>query len=188
MDGAGPAAPNNGHVGPSGAPNGVLGPQQQPPPQQQQRQRLGVTWLLEFSNPRIESTYQHYMNKIQQAADVCVIGVNLFAVAVAYTKQHVLPDGVTPGASAQLMAEPSSLLPQRLFSTSTLCAVSGSQSLALLLLLIVAPSVYGQHRGLIMAGTRMYRLAVWLLSLRDPYPPRLFRCMMWGCCVVLCRG
>jgi hypothetical protein len=133
--------------------------QQHPPaaqPQPQQQSRLGVTCLLEFKNPRIEAAYQHYMYKMQQAADLCVIIVNLFAVTVAYAKQYMLPVSTGP-------------------STTTLCAVSGSQSLALLLLLLVYPNVYAQHRGVIVGCSRMYRLVVWLLYLREPYPPRLFR-------------
>lgn len=131
-------------------------PQQQPV-QPQQQSRLGVSCLLEFKNPRIEAAYQHYMYKMQQAADLCVVMVNLFAVTVAYAKQFMLP--VSIGTS-----------------TAALCAVSGSQSLALLLMLLVYPSIYAQHRGVIVGCTRMYRLVVWLLYLREPYPPRLFRC------------
>lgn len=139
------------------ASNHVGEPQQvQQQPQQQQQGRLAVTCLLEFRNPRIEAAYQHYMYKMQQAADLCVIIVNLFAVTVAYAKQYMLPISTGP-------------------STSALCAISGAQSLALLMLLLVYPNLYAQHRGVIVGCTRMYRLVVWLLYLREPYPPRLFR-------------
>lgn len=159
MDGVGPSS---NHVDGAGQDPGQ--PQQaaaaaaaQPHPQQQQQaSRLGVTCLLEFKNPRIEAAYQHYMYKMQQAADLCVIVVNLFAVTVAYAKQFMLPVSTGP-------------------STAALCAVSGSQSLALLLMLLVYPNTYVQHRGIIVGCTRMYRLVVWLLYLREPYPPRLFR-------------
>lgn len=158
MDGQGPSS---NHVAPADGPNQLGGAQQQqqveaapqPPPQPSS---LGVTCLLEFKNPRVEAAYQHYMYKMQQAADLCVVVVNLFAVTVAYAKQFMLPVSTGP-------------------STAALCAVSGSQSLALLLLLLVYPNVYAQHRGVIVGCTRMYRLVVWLLYLREPYPARLFR-------------
>jgi hypothetical protein len=153
MDGEGPSS---NHVEAHNPQQQQQPPAAQPQPQPQQQSRLGVTCLLEFKNPRIEAAYQHYMYKMQQAADLCVIIVNLFAVTVAYAKQYMLPVSTGP-------------------STAALCAVSGSQSLALLLMLLVYPNVYAQHRGVIVGCTRMYRLVVWLLYLREPYPPRLFR-------------
>jgi hypothetical protein len=159
VDGAGgqdPGQPHQAGAAAAAQPQHPQPQQQQPQPQQQQASRLGVTCLLEFKNPRIEAAYQHYMYKMQQAADLCVIVVNLFAVTVAYAKQYMLPVSTGP-------------------STAALCAVSGSQSLALLLLLLAYPNIYAQHRGVIVGCTRMYRLVVWLLYLRESYPPRLFR-------------
>lgn len=168
MDGEGPSS---NHVGELHPQQQQQVEQQQPPAQQQpqpqqQQSRLGVTCLLEFKNPRIEAAYQHYMYKMQQAADLCVIIVNLFAVTVAYAKQYMLPVSTGP-------------------STTALCAISGSQSLGLLLLLLVYPNVYAQHRGVIVGCTRMYRLVVWLLFLREPYPPRLFRYAAVACAEAL---
>lgn len=115
-----------------------------------------ISCLLEFQDARIEAAYQHYMYKMQQTADVCLIIINVFAVLVALVKQYAMPVASGP-------------------PTAALYLLSGSQSLALLALLLTAPAAYARHRGLIIGCTRMYRLAVWLLYLREPYPPRLFR-------------
>jgi hypothetical protein len=96
------------------------------------------------------------MYKMQQTADICLIIINVFAVLVALVKQYTMPVASGP-------------------PTAALCLLSGSQCLALLALLLTAPAAYTRHRGLIIGCTRMYRLAVWLLYLREPYPPRLFR-------------
>jgi hypothetical protein len=151
------AAPGQQQNGATTTPNGLQAAAQQQ--QQAAAQGGAVTALLEFRSARVEATYQHYMCKIQAAADVCVIAVNLVAAGVAYAKRFVVADGGGPP------------------STHALCVVSGSQALALLLLLLACPATYARHRGAIAACSRMFRLVVWLLYLREPYPPRLFRCV-----------
>lgn len=117
---------------------------------------LSTSFLLQFQDARLEAGYQQYMYKMQQTADLCLIVVNLFAVAAACIKQYMMPISSGP-------------------QTSLLCILSGAQTLLLLLLLLVFPATYAHHRGLVIGCTRLYRLAVWLLYLREPYPPRLFR-------------
>lgn len=115
---------------------------------------FGISCLLEFRNAQVEAAYQHYMYKMQQTADVCHMLVNLMAVAVACMKQCTMPlSSGAPGA--------------------TLCLLSGSQSLLLLLMLLVFPAFYARHRGVVISCVRVYRLAVWLMYLQEPYPPRL---------------
>jgi hypothetical protein len=96
------------------------------------------------------------MYKMQHNADMCLVLVNLFAVAVALVKQYIMPLSSGP-------------------STTFLCMMSVGQSLLLLGLVTFFPSSYTRHRGLIVACSRMYRLAVWLAYLRDPLPLRLFK-------------
>lgn len=115
-----------------------------------------ISCLLEFQDARIEAAYQHYMYKMQQTADMCLLIINIFAVAVVFVKQYTLPVSSGP-------------------PTAALCLLSGSQSLVLLIMLLRFPAAYARHRGLIIGCTRMYRLAVWLLYLGEPYPPRLFK-------------
>lgn len=123
---------------------------------QQHASHSGISCLLDFQDSRIEAAYQHYMYKMQQNADMCLIMVNLFAVAVALVKQYIMPLSSGP-------------------STIFLCMMSVGQSLLLLALVTLFPSSYARHRGLTIGCSRMYRLAVWLAYLRDPLPPRLFK-------------
>jgi hypothetical protein len=120
---------------------------------------LSISPLLVFCDARIEAAYQHYMYKVQQAADACLILISLAAVAVAAIKQHTMPPPTTASS----------------LRTSLLCMLSGGQSLALLAMLLGAPPSYARHRGLLVCAARLYRLAVWLLYLRDAVPPRLFQ-------------
>lgn len=117
---------------------------------------FSINCLLEFKDARLEAAYQQYMYKMQQAADTCLIIANLLAVAVACVKQCSMPT--------------SSVSP-----TTAICFLSGGQAVFLLLLLIAFPAAYARNRGVVMGCTRMYRLAVWLSCLHEPYPPRLLR-------------
>jgi hypothetical protein len=130
---------------------------------QQHAAPLEVSWVLSFTDPRLESAFEVFNYKSQQTADMCIIVVNLLvAVFACFTLR-----GPSSSEGSSYLSTP---LPE-----CSLSLISLLQSLLLLALLLRTPAFYLRWRVLIISMTRMYRIVVWLLYLQQQRQAQLLQ-------------
>ena len=130
---------------------------------QQHSAPLEVSWVLSFTDVRVESAFEVFNYKSQQTADMCIILVNLLVAVFAC----VTLQGPNSSRSSSTYA---TSLPE-----CSLSIISLLQSLLLLILLLRAPAFYLRWRVLIISITRMYRIVIWLLYIQQQRQAQLLQ-------------